>query len=82
MSLRHRLSRQLAARGVKGSQVVADRLLEKRGQLKDGKLTPKGEARQALGNEGRAKDRAARYSGRKPSDFAYNPKTNRTRVKR
>lgn len=82
MSLRHRLARQLAANGVKGSQAMADALLTRRGQMQDGKLTPTGEKRQAMGAEGRAKDRASKYSGRPASDFKYNPKTNGTRVKR
>lgn len=79
--LQERLTRQLAARGVKGAKNVADGLLEKRGQLKDGKLTAEGRARQALGNDGRAKDRAAKASGGKPSDYKYNSKTNRATKK-
>ena len=42
-----------------------------------GGLTSKGKARQALGKAGRAKSRAAKYSGNKSSDYKYNPKTNR-----
>lgn len=81
-SLRERLSNQLRSRGVQNSPAVADRLLEKRGQLKDGKLTAEGQKREAMGNEGRAKDRASKYSGRPASDFSYNSKTNRTKLKR
>lgn len=51
-------------------------LLEKRGQMKNGKLTTLGKKRQALGRDGRANDRAAKYNGGKPSDYKYNPKTN------
>ena len=71
-----RLTRQLASKGIKNAKGLAEGLLEKRGQLKDGKLTKAGEARQALGNAGRAKDRQAKYSGGKPSDYKYNSKTN------
>jgi hypothetical protein len=49
--------------------------------MKDGKLTSKGKARQALGAAGRAKDRAAKNSGRKTSEFKYNAKTNRATLK-
>ena len=79
--LQTRLTRQLAARGVKGAAQMADSLLEKRGQLKDGKLTAEGKQRQAMGNDGRAKDRAAKRSGGSASDYKYNPKTNRATKK-
>lgn len=76
--LQTRLTRQLAARGVKGAKGMADALLKKRGQLSSsGTLTATGKARQALGADGRAKDRAAKASGGKPSDYKYNAKTNR-----
>ena len=80
--LETRLTRQLASRGVKGAANMARGLLEKRGQLKDGKLTAEGKARQALGNDGRAKDRAVKAGGGKPSDYTYNAKTNSTRKKK
>jgi hypothetical protein len=80
-ALQTRLTRQLASRGVKNAKSVADRLLTQRGHLKDGKLTSEGKSRQSLGNAGRAKDRAAKYSGGKPSDYSYNPKTNHTKKK-
>lgn len=79
--LQTRLTRQLASRGVQNAKAVADSLLEKRGHLKNGKLTQEGKARQALGNEGRAKDRAVKRSGGSPSDYSYDPKTNRTKKK-
>lgn len=60
---------------------MAAALLQKRGQLKGGKLTSKGKARQALGAAGRAKDRAAKTSGRKTSDYKYNSKTNAATLK-
>lgn len=81
-SLVTRLTRQLASRGVRGAKGMAQALLEKRGHLKDGKLTSEGRARQALGNEGRAKDRAVKATGGAPSDYVYNAKTNRTKKKK
>lgn len=76
-----RLTRQLASKGVKGAKNMAAALLTKRGQLKGGKLTSEGKKRQSLGNAGRAKDRAAKASGGKSSDYKYNPKTNRVKKK-
>jgi hypothetical protein len=80
-ALQTRLTRQLASRGVKNAKSVADKLLADRGHLKNGKLTKEGQQRQSLGNDGRAKDRAVKRSGGKPSDYSYDPKTNRTRKK-
>lgn len=76
-----RLTSQLGTKGVKNPSKLAAALLIKRGQMKDGKLTAKGKARQALGASGRAKDRAAKRSGRKASEFKYNAKTNRATLK-
>lgn len=77
-----RLKRQLAARGVKGAEGMAIALLKKRGQMDSkGNLTAKGKKRQALGNGGRAKDRAAKKSGRSSKDYKYNAKTNRATLK-
>jgi len=82
-ALFERLKRQLASKGVKGAAGMAAALLKKRGQMDSkGKLTAKGKKRQALGNAGRAKDRAAKRSGGKPSDYKYNPKTNRATRKK
>jgi hypothetical protein len=80
--LQERLTRQLASRGVKGARNMANGLLEKRGHLKDGKLTTEGKERQSLGNAGRAKDRAVKAGGGKPSDYTYNAKTNSTKKKK
>lgn len=83
MTLLARLTRQLASKGVKGARGMAAALMKKRGQMTSkGKLTSEGKKRQALGNGGRAKDRAARNSGRKSSDYNYNPKTNRATLKK
>lgn len=77
-----RLTRQLASKGVKGAKAMAAALLTKRGQMSGGKLTSKGKARQALGNDGRAKDRAAKRSGKSASSYNYNSKTNRATLKK
>ena len=82
-ALFERLKRQLASRGVKGAAGMAAALLRKRGQTDSkGKLTAKGKKRQALGNDGRAKDRAAKRDGRKASEYKYNPKTNKAKLKK
>jgi hypothetical protein len=83
-ALQTRLTRQLASRGVKDAKGMAIGLLTKRGDLKGGELTDKGKSRQALGNDGRAKDRESRYSGgkNKPSDYKYNAKTNAATLKK
>lgn len=49
----------------------------------DGNLTAKGRERQAMGPDGRAKDRAAKASGglHAPGDYRYDPATNRATVK-
>ena len=76
-----RLVGQLEAKGKdKGSAfAIATSQLQKHGVLKKGtqELTPKGAERQAMGAEGRAKDRAAQGSSHSPSDFTYSNKTNR-----
>lgn len=78
-----RLVSQLKAKGMPESQAyaVATAQLQKAGNLKAGtqELTDKGAKRQEMGAAGRAKDRAAKYSGGKPSDFVYSSKTNRAR---
>ena len=73
-----RLTRQLASKGVKDAVGVAHGLLRKYGEVDGkGKLTAKGKQRQRLGKAGRAKARAAKYSGNKASDYKYNARTNR-----
>jgi len=47
-----------------------------------GALTPKGQKRNSMTAEGRAKDRAAKAAGKKPSAFVYNPKTNTAKLKK
>lgn len=81
-SILKRLTNQLKANGLKNAAGVAVGLLEKRGQMKNGKLTPAGKTRQAMGRAGRANDRAAKESGGKPSDYKYNPATNHSKRKK
>jgi hypothetical protein len=78
-----RLTRQLASKGNKNAKGMAIAILKKNGQLNDnGELTAVGKKRQALGKAGRAKDRAAKYSGGKASEYKYNSKTNRATKKK
>lgn len=77
-----RLKRQLASKGVKGAAGMAMALLKKRGQVNSkGKLTSEGKKRQAMGNAGRAKDRAAKKSGKSTNAYKYNAKTNKATLK-
>lgn len=80
-----RLVGQLQGKGMPKSKAyaVATSSLQKAGDLKPGsqKLTAKGEKRQEMGAAGRAKDRAAKASGGSPSDYKYNPQTNRATKK-
>jgi len=82
-----RLTSQVQASGYDkaAAAAIATRTLEKRGHLKPGthELTAEGLKRQALGNAGRAKDRAAKRSGKhQPSEYQYNPVTNYAKLKR
>lgn len=76
-----RLVGQLQAKGMDKSKAyaIATSQQQKAGNLKKGtqELTAKGARRQAMGAEGRAKDRAAKAAGGKPSDYVYSKKTNR-----
>ena len=81
--LETRLTRQIAARGEDDASKIAHGLLVKRGHIKpDGELTAAGKKRQDLGNDGRAKDRQAKYTGKKASDFKYDAKTNAATLKK
>lgn len=82
--LETRLTRQLASKGVKEAKGAAIGMLKARGQMNnDGSLTAAGKKRQAMGADGRAKDRAAKQSGgaHKASDYVYDKKTNRATLK-
>jgi hypothetical protein len=60
-----------------GSEGLAIGLLKKRGDMDSkGTLTKKGAKRDNMTAAERAKDRAAKYSGRKAKDFKYNASTN------
>lgn len=81
-----RLVSQLKAKGMPDSMAyaTATKTLQKSGNLKPGtqELTSKGKARQEMGASGRAKDRAAKFSGKKPEDYKYNQLTNTARLKK
>ena len=74
-----RLVKQLIADGKTKSvaYAIATASLKKSGNLDSkGKVTPKGVKRGAMTPAQRAKDRAAKSSGGKPSDYKYNSKNN------
>jgi hypothetical protein len=84
--LLERLVSQLRAKGMDESKAyaIATSKLQKSGSLKAGtqELTSKGKKRQEMGAAGRAKDRAAKRSGRKASEFSYNQLNNTARLKK
>ena len=75
-----RLVQQLMAKGMDKKQAFATATsqLQKNGVLKNGsqELTQKGKKRNSMSAGERAKDRAAKKDGRKPSEYSYNKKTN------
>lgn len=81
-----RLVSQLQAKGMSKAKAfaVATSQLQKSGSLKPGsdQLTSKGKKRSAMGAAGRAKDRAAKLSGKKPSSYTYNQLKNTARLKK
>jgi hypothetical protein len=83
-----RLVKQLRAKGhsEQSAYAIATSTLQKSGSLKKGSqdLTDKGKKRQAMGADGRAKDRAAKESDGKykPSDYKYSKRTNRGTLKK
>jgi Na+/glutamate symporter len=77
-----RLARQLRSRGVKNALRVAMKKASQFGLVKGGKLTKKGKKRNKMTPAERAKDRAARKSGRRSSLYKYNKRTNRAKLKR
>jgi hypothetical protein len=80
-----RLQQQLRAKGMSPGMAtaVATKTLQKSGSLKPGttSATARGDKRSAMGAAGRAKDRAAKASGHKASDFGYSSKTNRATLR-
>lgn len=78
-----RLARQLRSKGNKNSYGMAVGLLKKAGVLDShGKLTRKGKKRNSMTAGQRAKSRAAKAGGRKPSAYKYNKRTNRATLKK
>jgi hypothetical protein len=79
---RHQLVDRLAAQV--GNKDTAIKILQKRGQLKaDGKtLTAAGSKRDSMTARERAIDRASKRSGRTPSEYNYDPKTNRATLRK
>lgn len=66
-----------------GSKEKALLILKRRGQVDDkGNLTAAGRLRDSMTAEERAKDRAAKKSGRRVQDYKYNPRNNRATLKR
>ena len=76
-----RLKSQLRAKGMSPGMAaaVATKTLQKSGSLKKGstQATARGNERSKMGASGRAKDRSAKASGHKASEFTYSKKTNR-----
>ena len=62
---------------------IATSTLQRAGDLKPGsqQATSKGAKRGAMTPAQRSKDRASKRSKHKPSDFKYNSKTNRSKLK-
>lgn len=85
-SILERLVTQLKRKGfgVAQANAIARSRLQQSGVLKKGsdELTKKGKKRQAMGAAGRAKDRAAKASGRKASEYKYNARTNGATLKK
>lgn len=81
-----RLVEQLQRKGmsVGSANAIARKTLQASGNLKKGsdEMTEKGKKRSKMGAAGRAKDRAAKASGHKASEYSYNPRTNRATLKK
>ena len=79
-----RLVSQLRGKGhsSSASYAIANSALQRSGNLKPGssKATSKGKQRGAMTPGARAKDRAAKRSGRKPSAYKYNAKNNTAKL--
>ena len=65
-----------------GSKEFAENILIERGHMNyDGSLTREGMKRNSMTAAERAIDRASRRTGRNRSEYTYNPKTNKARLK-
>tara|TARA_Y100000114_G_C11496036_1_gene202110 strand:+ start:150 stop:410 length:261 start_codon:yes stop_codon:yes gene_type:complete len=75
-----RLVKQLQAKGYRKSAAyaIATKSLQKSGNLKKGtrKATSKGTRRGKMTPGQRAKDRQAKYDGKRPSQYKYNRRKN------
>jgi hypothetical protein len=77
---RNQLVDRLAAQV--GNKDTAIAILKKRGQMNEsGTLTVAGQKRNMMTAEERAKDRAAKSTGRPAKDFTYSAQTNRATLK-
>lgn len=80
-----RLVKQLMSKGKSKSSAfaIATSTLQKAGDLKPGsqQATAKGAKRGAMTPAQRSKDRAAKKSKHKTSDYKYNSKTNTSKLK-
>ena len=78
-----RLVSQMRAKGANNPHAAATAALQKSGNMKKGSRTlpEKGKRRSLMGAAGRAKDRAAKVSGKSPSAYKYNSKTNQATLK-
>ena len=78
-----RLVSQLTSKGVPDPEGVAKRHLTRSGILDaNGELTDHGRVREQMGASERAKDRAARQSGKHKSfEYKYDPMTNRAKLR-
>jgi hypothetical protein len=66
-----------------GNRDTAIDILKKRGHVDaKGNLTPEGRKRDVMTAEERAKDRAAKSTGRSVEQYTYNPKTNTAALRR
>jgi len=66
-----------------GDRGMAIGILKKRGDMNaSGELTAKGTKRNNMTAEERAKDRASKATGKSTNSFNYDPKTNRTKLRR
>jgi len=85
-SILKRLVTQLERKGMPPgiAYATARASLQKTGVLEKGSdnLTKYGEKRQGMGAAGRAKEKAAKRSGRSPGEYKYNPKTNTATLKK
>ena len=65
-----------------GNSNLAKNILISRGDMNlDGSFTNKGQSRNKLTASERAIDRASKSSGNSPSNYTYNPTTNRATLK-